>query len=332
MPITAYSGPLISYGVTGVSTNGLTQSVPPDSYNDQRAPSIFDLGTGLTDPRAFYDYQIGSGVSTPVYGFYRERGYVDYVPATANASAFVVNTVVSTGVTTYTLTAASSSGGTYSTTITAPESGATTGTLIAIDSTAASLAFGQAGTVTMWNPGGGTGRNISIITSSYLDGGTFSVAGRDMYGYKMTETIAVSSNGSATSSYGGVGKKAFKYISSITNTTTPTSTGVSIGFGDTFGMPLYVPYCGADLSVRLLASAYSSAVAVALSSANFVLGSTMATATSTSPDARGTYASTTATNGTLRVQISVVPSASAVYSITSSNVQPLFGYAQYSSV
>jgi hypothetical protein len=289
------------------------------------------MGTAMSDPRAFYDYIVGSGVTVPVYGLYLNRGYVDFVPSSAAVATFVSSTVVSTGVTTYTLTG-SSALGTYTTTIIAPETGAPTGTLLAIDSTAASLAFGPSGTVTLWNPGGGTGRCISITTSSSGDKGTWSIAGRDMYGYKMTEQIALTQGTTNSSGYTITGQKAFKYISAITNTSTPTSTGITIGLSDTYGAPLYVPYCGNDNVVRILASPFSSAVPVALSSANFIVGSTVATATSTTPDARGTYASSTATNSTIRLQWSVTPSASAVAAITSTNVSPLFGVAQFSSV
>ncbi|HJT94524.1 MAG TPA: hypothetical protein VJ777_21715, partial [Mycobacterium sp.] len=290
MTITAYSGPVVSFGVTLSSTgNGLTGN--DLEHNSQRAPDISDLGHAMMDPRQAYAYQPGSGVTLETFSFYRGVATVDYVPAaiTNTASAFVPLTTVATGVSgAFTLTAASSANGTYSTTIIAPETGRVSEALIAIDSTAAYVTFGTDGTVVAWNPGAGTGRNITINKSSNLDAGTYTVYGRDMYGFKMTEQITSSSSKNV------FGVKAFKYISSITNTTTPTSTSVSIGFGDIYGFPFAVPYCGANTDVRVLASAYSSAVAVALSSANVALASTAATQTSTTPDVRGTYASSTA--------------------------------------
>ena len=327
MTITALSGPIISFGQTPTSSAATGLLGGDLEHNGQRAPSVFDLGQMLMDPRVAYTYQPGSGVSTKTFGFYDSVGNVDYVPTaiTNSASAFVVLTVVSTGVSTYALAAASSANGTYSTTIIAPETGQVTGTLLAIDSTASYVTFAQDGTIAAWNPGAGTGRNITINKSSNLDAGTFTVAGRDMYGYKITEQIT------ASTSKNVAGVKAFKYISSITNCTTPTSTSVSIGFGDVYGLPLYVPYCGSNTDIRLLASGYSSAVAVALSSANTALGST-ATQTATTADVRGTYASSTASNGTLRLQMTVTPSASGIAAITSTNVAPLFGQAQYSSI
>lgn len=327
MTITALSGPTLTYGITPTSTGGNGITGADLEHNGQRAPDVSDLGHAMMDPRVAYAYQPGSGVTAKTFSFYRGVGNVDFVPTTANTSAFQATATGSSGVTTFTLAAASSAGGTYSTTIIAPETGQATGTLIAIDSTAAFLSFGSDGTVVSWNPGAGTGRNIVIKPSSNLDAGTFSVAGRDMYGFKMTETITAGSTSLA-------GKKAFKYISSITNASTPTSTGVSIGFGDVFGFPLSVPYVGLNAQVGLIATAFGSTVAVIStpSSVNTNLASTVATQTSTTPDVRGTYTSTTATNGTIRLQMLISPSASAAAAITSSNVAPFFGGTQFSSV
>lgn len=326
MTITAYTGPTVTFGVTLSSTGGNGITGADLEHNGQRAPDFSDLGDAMMDPRVAYAYQPGSSPTSKTFGFFNNQGVVDYVPTTLNASAFVVGATVSTGVVgAFTLAAASSATGTYATTIIAPETGQAV-SVIAIDSTAAYLSFGSDGAFVAWNPAAGTGRNITITKSSNLDAGTYTIAGRDMYGFKMTEQITSSSSTNLA------GVKAFKYISSITNTTTPTSTGVSIGFGDVYGLPLYAPYLGLNAQIRLNASAYSSAVAVALSSANFTLASTAATQTSTTPDVRGTYASTTASNGTVRLQMVVNPTAANIATITSTNVSGLFGGTQFSSV
>lgn len=323
MTITALSGPVVQFGTTLSSTSGTGLSGQDYEHNPQRGPMVADLGDAMMDPRAAYSYAPGGAALT--YGFFNNVGMVDYVPVTANASAFVAAATVSTGISTYTLTA-SSANGTYSTTIVAPETGKASETLLAIESTAAYLTFGSAGyaSVAVWNPGAGAGRNITIKLSSNGDGGSFTVAGRDVYGYKVTETIAAGSTNLA-------GTKAFKYISSITNTTTPTSTGVSIGFGDVFGFPLAVPYVGLNALVSVNSSANNSSI-TNLSTTTTVLASTVATQTSTTPDVRGTYASSTATNGVIRLQMQVTPAASAIAAITSTNFAPLFGGTQYSSV
>lgn len=327
MTITAYSGPVISFGATPTSTAGTGLYGNDLEHNSQRSPDVSDLGHMMLDPRVAYTYQPGSGPTTKTFGFYRGVGNVDYVPtAIANsASAFVVLATVSTGVSgAFTLATASSANGTYATTIIAPETGKVSEALIAIDSTAAYVTFGSDGTIAAWNPGAGTGRNITVNKSSNLDAGTYTVAGRDMYGFKMTEQITSSSSKNVA------GVKAFKYISSITNTTTPTSTSVSIGFGDVYGFPLYTPYAGANAVVYLTAGA-SQTAAPAVGAITVALAST-ATATATTAEVRGTYASSTASNGTIRLQMVVTPAASAVASVTSTNFAPLFGATQFSSV
>jgi hypothetical protein len=324
MGITAFSGPLVTFGTVSTSTAGTGLLGADLEHNDQRAPTFADLGDAMLDPRVAYGYNPGQGVSTRTLGFYNNSGNVDYIPASINSSAFVVNTA-SSGISTFTLAAASSAGGTFSTTIIAPETGRVTGTLIAIDSTAAALTFGSAAGLAVWNPAAGTGRNITIKPSSNLDGGTFTIAGRDMYGYKITETIAGGSTNLA-------GKKAFKYVSSITNTTTPTSTGILVGFGDTYGFPLAVTYVGINAIVAISSDAFVSGANALLSSASVALASTVATQTSTTPDVRGTYLSSTASNATQRLQMQIWPPATAMAAVTSTNVAPLFGGTQFSSV
>lgn len=335
MAITAYSGPIFQYGTVLSSTSGDGIFGQDMEHNDQRAPMFTDLGDAMMDPRSAYGYQPGSGVTVHTLGFYQNQATVDFVPSPstgASAGQFVTSTETSTSFTTYTIpsTVGVSSNGIISTTIIAPETGKVTGTLLAIDSTSAFVTFGSAGTAAAWLPGGGTGRAVLITTSSSGDLGTWSIAGRDMYGYKMTETISLAEGTTNSSGYTITGKKAFKYISSITNCTTPTSTGVSIGFSDKFGFPLAVPYVGYNTVVNLNSSSNNTAIAV-LSTADVILAST-ATATSTTGDVRGTYKSTTGTNGVIRLQMVITPAASAAAAITSTNVAPFFGLTQFSSV
>lgn len=338
MSIIAYSGPIVSFGTVLTSTSGDGITGQDLEHNDQRAPAFADLGDALLDPRQAYSYQPGSAVTVKSLGFYNNTGTVDYVPVASSAAlnVFVTSTQTSSGLSTFTIpsTLGSSATGIYTTTIIAPETGKASGTLLAIDSTAAYVTFGSAGTMAAWNPGAGTGRAVVITTSSSGDAGTFTIAGRDMYGYKMTETLALSQGSSNSSGYTITGQKAFKYLSSITNTTTPTSTSISIGVSDRFGFPLAVPYVGLNAQVGLIATAFGSTVSIAASpsSVNTLLASTAATQTSTTPDVRGTYKSTTATNGTIRLQMLVTPAASAAAAITSTNFAPFFGAAQFSSV
>jgi hypothetical protein len=334
MTITAFSGPVGQFGTVQTSSAG-TGIVGLDfEHNEQRGPMFSDLGDCMMDPRVAYSYQPGQGPSRLFLNFYNNQATVDYVPIASSAAtgAFVTSTYTSTGVAgVFALAAASSATGTFATTIIAPETGKATGTLIAIDSTAAYVTFGSAASQGVWNGGFGTGRAIVITTSSSGDLGTWSIAGRDMYGFKMTETIALSQGTTNSSGYTIFGQKAFKYVSSITNASTPTSTNVTIGLSDFYGLPLYTPYGGANAVIYLTASASRTGTAVG-SSAFIIAFPSTGTAGSTSADVRGIYGSSTATNGTIRLQMVVTPSASAVASITSTNVAPLFGATQFSSV
>jgi len=333
MANTSFSGPLLQFGITLSSTSGDGLTGLDMEHNPQRAPMFADMGDAMMDPRSAYMFKPGHAALT--YGFYNNAGVVDFSPSSASSTALVVNTA-SSGVSTFTLSAASSAAGTYSTTIIAPETGKVTGTLICLDSTGAYLTLpgggasvGGTGTnpFVLWNPGAGAGRNITIFPSSTGDAGTYSVSGRDIYGYKMTETIAGGSTNLA-------GKKAFKYVSAITNTTTPVSTGITIGFGNVFGFPFAVPYVGVNATVFVTSSPFgSSAAVVPLSSVVVNLASTVATQTSTTPDVRGTYASSlAASGGGVRIQMIVTPAASAIATLTSTNFSPLFGATQFSSV
>lgn len=325
MGITAVSGPLLSFGISQSSSGAVSE------YNEERGPSLFDLGEAILDPRPYFNYDPGSPVGTQIKGFMSNRAFVDYVPYAINSSAISgSSTTIPVAGVALTLTPLASFGA-IQTTIVAPETGLSV-SVIAIDSTAAVLAYGSGGTVAIWNPAAGSGRVISLTKASTdATALVYTVNGRDMYGIKMTETITASTLSSV-----GIGKKAFKYISSIIPaTTTINSTGVGVGFIDTFGFPLVVNYLAGN-AVTVSSNPLTPS-AITLSSANAVLASTVATATSTTPDARGTYASSIATTGTsaslssaVRVTISVPITPAMTYGITPSDQSAMFGITQYS--
>lgn len=313
MGITAISGPHVVYGVTQNSTGGVSE------YNDQRAPSLYDLGTAFADPRSNFSYRPGGAVTDQVYGIFNNRATVDCVVGTtlANNIAAAQAPTASTA-----LTLNTTGDGVTQTTIVAPEDGSTV-SVLCIGSTAATLTFGSADTVALWNPAAGTGRCITITTSSSGDGGSWSIAGRDMYGFKMTENLSVTG-----SSAGVTTQKAFKYISAIKASTTITSTGITVGVSSIFGLPIVATYSGVDTAIRLI---FTSSLVSANSSGPITVAST-ATATSTTGDVRGTYASTTALSTTARLQIAQHITAAMVAATTESDTSAIFGVTQYSSV
>lgn len=330
MGITANSGPFLGFGITQTSS-GLVQE-----YNEERGPSAFDLGSGMMDPRSYFNYKPGNPAGYQVKVLYEGVGQIDYIPFAISSMAISpsASTVPSAGAV-LTLSPQSTYGA-IQTTIIAPESGIST-SVIAIDSTASVLTFGQSGTIAVWNPAAGTGRNISItMSATEATAQVMTVFGRDMYGIKMQESITASTLSSV-----GIGRKAFKYISSILPaTTTITSTGVGIGFGDTFGMPIKFPYTTQDLSLSLSTGYQSIMNTVSATSSNTTTASTAATQTSTMPDIRGTWLSSVATTGTIgsiasgaavRVQIRQRITAIMASNVTASDQTSIFGIAQYST-
>ncbi len=320
MGITAFSGPVISYGITTSASGAVSE------YNDQRGPSLFDLGGGLMDPRFQFNYDPGGAVTNTTFGFYDNIGLIDYTPSATSSNAIAASQT-STGNPSLTLTA-TGAGITTGVTIIAPETGKAVTGLIAIDglcggSTSAGVQFGVSATVNIWNPAT-LGARCLVITSSVNDsGGAYTIVGRDVYGFKMTETIVGPNAATVTT------QKAFKYIATINSSGTINSTGVYVGTSDTYGLPIRADQFG---FVSGTYGVSSQALTIDNSSTFlFTRASSRATQTSTTPDVRGTVAMTPTSTGGQRLTLFVSPSPVNLATITSTNYSGLFG-AQFSSV
>lgn len=314
MTITAYAGPVIVYGQTQTSTGGITE------YNPQVGPSLFYQGLGLVDNRPPFAYQNGAAAATPVYGWLGNDRVlaVDQVPTTA-AENSIAATQSATTATTRTLTLNTTNGAntTVNQSIVNAATGATVTGLIAIDTKMASVTFGSDAAVNMWSPETSLARCVRIEGSSDDSGGGFTVNGYDIYGYPMTETLTGSISTTAGSTF-VVTQKAFKYISTITASGTVNSTGITIGVADIYGFPLLVPN-GSRVLIGISSGTQFSTVTA---STGITAGSTRATQTSTTPDVRGTWSSTTAADGTRRYTIYISPSPASL------NSTGLFGATQ----
>jgi len=150
--------------------------------------------------------------------------------------------------------------------------------------------FGSAGTIQLYNPLTSIARNVRITTQSG-DAAVYTVAGFDQYGFPQTE--AITGNGASTVS----GKKAFKYIQSITPVGTVGST-TAVGTGDVYGFGLLSSNFQ-DVSISWNATAITASTGYSAGVAT--------TASSTTGDVRGTYAVQSASDGTKQLVIRQSP-------------------------
>jgi len=176
--------------------------------------------------------------------------------------------------------------------------------------------FGSAGTIQLWNPQALSARAVSItpVSGTPTASITFTVAGYDIYGYPMSEVISLTT--SSTQNTAVNGKKAFKYIASVTPSVTDTVT-YSVGTTNIFGFPLRSDNFG-DVLINQSASVNP---AVVTANSNYTAAVTTY-ATSTTGDVRGTY-SFTPTIATTRFVVRQTPQ---LYNIGSS--AGLFGVTQ----
>lgn len=166
-------------------------------------------------------------------------------------------------------------------TITASQGSATS------DCVAASrVPMGQAGSVQLWNPQALSARAVAIypVSGTPTASITFTVAGYDIYGYPMSELISLTTG--STQNTAVAGKKAFKYIASVTPSATDTVT-YSVGTTNIFGLPIR-----SDTFGDVLISYAASLNPVPITSATGYVAAVTIPATTTTGDVRGTYTAT----------------------------------------
>lgn len=311
MVISAIPGPYVQFGLTRAASGNVQE------YNEQRAPNVNDAGDSMMDPRAPYVYQPGSASNTKTWAWWDNYGSVDCKPGIissvgiSSAQQPVAGTALS-------LSTTSSGCITAGVTLIPASNPNTTVSVLAIDSTYATvpvgLACGQTGAITMWDPQIALSRAIVIEKSSATSddsAGTYTIQGYDIYGYKMTETITGTSSTGSTSY---VSQKAFKYIQSITPGGTIGATTVQVHPSPgLYGFPLAVR---AGWQAEMWMGLSSNMVQVTTQSSLLVYGSTV-TNTSTTPDVRGTWASTNlSSNSSNFVYIRVRPRPQDIYNMT----------------
>jgi hypothetical protein len=284
----AEKGPKVIYGTRAPLGSG-------GSENPALAPSLCWGGMNLYDPRAGYNQTkmgaIGLGGG--------ESAAINQVPSAISA----VNIAASQTPGSAALTLVSTTGAgitVLSTATTVWSSGNVipVGTL-AIDGLPGLVSFGLASVsngytyISMYDPTKAIARNVRITSGGNDSGITFTVAGYDLYGYPQTEAITGANAGVAS------GKKAFKFVSSITPSGAVASTA-SAGTGDVYGFPLLSSFWG-DTDI-----VWNNAWITA--NTGYLAADTTSPATSTTGDVRGTYAVQSASDGTKRLMVFVAPS------------------------
>lgn len=182
-----------------------------------------------------------------------------------------------------------------------------------------------AGVALAYNPRECIARTISMtgvtaVTYSAL------VSGWDLYGYPMTEVLSLSAQTTMQ------GKKAFKYIGSITSGTT-AAINVSFGLGDTIGAPLRFDTFS-ELTVKwnnsqsTNSNGYNFAVTTAANGTSGDVRGTVQLSTAIVTGGLATSISAVATNGTGRVSIVQDFGPVSVVYTNPNNTVPLFGVAQ----
>lgn len=143
-----------------------------------------------------------------------------------------------------------------------------------------------AGLFRVVNPVAALSRVVSITATAAAVTGLITVRGFDVHSQAMSEAINVSTTTAGTF----YGKKAFKYIASVTPGYTDATGSYSVGTGDTFGLP-----------IRMDRSEYLSFSWNGINKINqtgFIAAVTTSPATATTGDVRGTLQVSGAGNGT----------------------------------
>lgn len=280
MAITALSGPMIVFGQD------------PTGSNPDMAPSLFAGGVGIADTRPAYGYMPGQGSGQATVGFSLTTSIMtlNAVPATMSATNIATSQLP---VLQQAIVLTAGTGVTGNVTVNNAGTGRAVRPCLALDGVAGRISYGGSGTVQLWDPVKSLARNVRITTAA-TDVAVYRILGFDLYGYPMTENLQAA--GATTVS----GKKAFKYIQSITPLGAgPVGATVTVGTGDVFGFPLYSStFYGttmpADISIAWAGAQITSTT-------GYLAGDGTNPATSTTGDVRGTWPVASASDNAKRL-------------------------------
>ena len=264
--------------MTLVSTNSTSTGVSVGATCTNQTTGIAVTGLLLIDGYASFTGVVAANVLT-----------VSSLTGTVTVGMTLSGTGVATGtLVTGQLTGPAGGAGTYSVTGNATV-GSTTITGQMTGTPALLQPFGQSQTVGIWNPQALVSRAVSVTGSASSTGGNILISGYDIYGMPMSEVIAAPAGASTVN-----GKKAFKYIASVTPQFTDAH-NYSVGTTDIYGFPLRSDFFG-DVAIN-----YNSAAITA--NTGYTAAVTTSPATTGTGDVRGTYALQSAADGSKRLMI-----------------------------
>lgn len=281
------------------------------------APSLVFAGDGIQDHRLPYNSRGSSAVQPGIVGWYGSAMpmVANYTPSAAavNNIAAAANPANGTPMTLRASTGAGITVLSASVTASFQPSGKVLTAGCVIDGLPSLDLFGTGGTFTTGFYGRQryVGRCVSVSGVASGSGGTVLVSGYDVYGYPMSQLVTVAAGANTVNT-----TKAFKAVTSVVPNFTDTHT-LSVGTADIFGFGILANFFDNVLIT------YNSARITA--NTGFTAADATSPATTTTGDVRGTYAVQSATDGTKRLTIMVVPS---VNSLAADPTVGLFGVSQ----
>lgn len=282
------------------------------------APSVDFLGAGIQDHRMAYNARGSSATQPGIVGWYGAAFPItaDYAPSAVTTANIAANQHLTNG-TPMTLVSASGAGITVLS-ASAPAffmpTGLSQAAGVVIDGLPSLHVFGANGNFQtgFYNRGTYVGRGVSVTAASGATGGAIIIAGLDIYGYPMTQSVTAGAGSTVNT------LKAFKAVLSATPQFSDSSHNYSIGTADIYGFGILATYWG-DVSVN-----WNNTLATA--NTGFVTADTTSPATNATGDVRGTYAVQGASSdGTKRLVMRVSPTLG---SLVTSPTTGLFGQPQ----
>lgn len=276
MSVTAASGPFIVFG-----NPPNTGSEYPNQYNPDNGPGFEFAMSGQLDTSV--GYQPGQAPSRPIYGWTGGTLFtMDYAPQTL-ATTNIAAAAAPAGVP-FTLVSSSAAGIIVGQSLISRGNAQLITGLLAIDGPSTLVKYGSNQAISVYDLRSCFGRVVSYTSAGNASNVSITTRGYDYLGFPMQETVT-GPNATTVN-----GKKAFKYIFSVTPSGTPGAT-VSIGTADIFGFPIRSD------TYEQLDMAWAGSWITTSGTGTFTFADLTNPSTAASGDVRGTWTASSASNG-----------------------------------